>query len=208
MKKNIFTVLLLCLSYYYSFSQVGIGTTTPTAELEIQTSDVGDPLLDIPALEINPQTTNVPTGSTTGQISVIGDKLYMYDGTRNKWLSIETTKLHYGRGGNRNNEVLRYVGDFGNQNSSALMPFDGTIVHITARARGGLANKDFSVEIRNGNAIVGTATTYSLASSEFIDTTTNTNFSAGDYIISRIANTPTTATVQDLIVTIWVKWRQ
>lgn len=208
MKKKIFTVLLLCMCFYYSFSQVGIGTTTPTAELEIQTSDVGNPVLDIPALEINPQTSNVPTGSTTGQISVIGDKLYMYDGTRMKWLSIETTKLQFGRPGNRTNEVLRYVGNFANQNSSSLMPFDGTIVYITARARGGLANKDFSVEIRNGNAIVGTATTYSLASSEFTDTTVNTNFSAGDYIISRILNTPTSANVQDLIVTIWVKWRQ
>ena len=103
---------------------------------------------------------------------------------------------------------MRYVGSFGNQNSSALMPFDGTIVYISARARAGLANKDFSVEIRNANAIIGTANTYSLVSREFIDTTVNNDFSAGDYIISRIENTPNNATVQDLIVTIWVKWRQ
>ncbi|MDG1730700.1 MAG: hypothetical protein P8K68_03635 [Algibacter sp.] len=207
--KNIAYLLMLWLfSINYSFAQVGIGTTNPTAELEIETSDVGNPLLDIPALEINPQVSHVPIGTTTGQISVIGDKLYMYDGTRNKWLSIETTKLHFGRGGARSNEVMRYVGSFGNQNSSALMPFDGTIVYISARARAGLANKDFSVEIRNANAIIGTANTYSLVSREFIDTTVNNDFSAGDYIISRIENTPNNATVQDLIVTIWVKWRQ
>ena len=67
-------------------SQVVVGTTDPTSELEIETTDTG-----IPALEINPQT--APVGSANGQIAVIGDKLYMYDLTRTKWLSIETTAL-------------------------------------------------------------------------------------------------------------------
>ncbi len=200
MKTITYCILLLGI-HYYGFSQVGIGTTTPTAELEIETTNTG-----IPALEINPQT--APTGTVTGQLSLIGDKLYMYDATRVKWLSIETSNLHFGRPGTRNNEVLRYSGNFGNQNAGALMPFDGTIVYITARARGGLANKDFSVEIRNGGAIVGTANTYSLASSEFSDTNINIDFSAGDFIVSRILNTPTTDTVQDLIVTAWIKWRR
>ncbi|MEC3906968.1 hypothetical protein VOI54_08045 [Tamlana sp. 2201CG12-4] len=200
--KKIVCALILLLCMHNGFSQVGIGTTTPSSELEIQTSASG-----IPALELNPQT--APTGTADGQLSVIGDKLYMYDNTRNKWLSIETTKLHFGRPGNRNNEILRYAGNYSSQNSSPLMPFDGTIVHITARARGGLANKDFSVEIRNNNSLVsGTLNTYSLSSSEFIDTAVNIDFSSGDFIIGRIASTPTSDTVQDLILTVWVKWRQ
>ena len=70
------------------FAQVGIGTITPNAELEIKSNST------LPALELNPQT--APVGTATGQIAVIGDKLYMFDVTRAKWLSVEATMLNFG----------------------------------------------------------------------------------------------------------------
>ena len=42
--------LFLCLSTNIMLCQVGVGTTNPTSELEIETTNTG-----IPALEINPQ---------------------------------------------------------------------------------------------------------------------------------------------------------
>jgi len=178
--------------------QVGVGTTNPTSELEIQTSNTG-----IPALEINPQT--APVGTADGQLSVIGDKLYMYDLTRTKWLSIENTTLLYGRGGNRTNEVLRFMGNFGNQNTGALIPMNATIVHISARARGGNASKDFSLEIRDSGGLVS-STSYNLVAREYINTALNIDINAGEYLIARIGNTG--GNVTDLVLTVWLKWRQ
>jgi len=190
--------LFMCLSTNIMLCQVGVGTTNPTSELEIETTNTG-----IPALEINPQT--APVGTANGQLSVIGDKLYMYDLTRAKWLSIENTTLLYGRSGSRTNEVLRFMGDFGNQNTGALIPMDATIVHISARARGGNSSKDFSLEIRNGAGFVS-STTYNLATREYTNTALNINVNAGEYLIARIGSSGWNVT--DLTLTVWLKWRQ
>ncbi|WP_347923380.1 hypothetical protein [Pontimicrobium sp. SW4] len=190
--------LFMCLSTNIMLCQVGVGTTNPTSELEIQTSNTG-----IPALEINPQT--APVGTADGQLSVIGDKLYMYDLTRTKWLSIENTTLLYGRGGSRTNEVLRFMGNFGNQNTGALIPMNATIVHISARARGGNTSKDFSLEIRDSVGLVS-STSYNLASREYMNTALNIDIDAGEYLIARIGSAG--GNVTDLILTVWLKWRQ
>lgn len=190
--------LLLCLSTNIMLCQVGVGTTNPTSELEIETTNTG-----IPALEINPQT--APVGTADGQLSVIGDKLYMYDLTRAKWLSIENTTLLYGRSGPRSNQVLNFMGNFGNQNSGAFIPMNATIVHISARARGGNSTKDFSLEIRNGAGFVS-STTYNLVAREYTNTALNIDINAGEYLIARIGNTG--GNVTDLTLIVWLKWRQ
>jgi len=190
--------LLLCLSTSIALCQVGVGTTNPTSELEIETTNTG-----IPALEINPQT--APVGTADGQLSVIGDKLYMYDLTRAKWLSIENTTLLYGRTGPRSNQVLNFMCNFGNQNSGAFIPMNATIVHISARARGGNATKGFSLEIRNGAGFVS-STTYNLVGREYTNTTLNIDVNAGQYLMARIGNTG--GNVTDLTLIVWLKWRQ
>lgn len=190
------TVILF--STFNVFSQVGIGTTHPTSALEIETVDTG-----IPALEINPQTS--PVGSADGQLSVIGDKLYMYNLTRGKWLSLENTTLLYGRNGSRTNEVLRFMGNFGNQNTGALIPMNATIVHISARARGGNSTKAFSLEIRNASGFVSSVT-YNLASREYTDTSLDIDIDAGQYLMARISNTG--GNVTDLTLIVWLKWRK
>jgi len=79
--------------------------TNPTAELEIETTNTG-----IPELELNAQSS--PIATATGQIVLIGDKLYMYDVTRTKWLSIETAPLQYARNNNvDNNQRLHFGGN-------------------------------------------------------------------------------------------------
>ncbi|WP_142784715.1 hypothetical protein [Changchengzhania lutea] len=197
--KHTARMLLVCFFCSGSLiSQVGVGTTTPTAELEIETTNTG-----IPALELNPQ--SAPVGTVDGQLSVIGDKLYLYDNTRGKWLSVETFNLLYGRTGSRTSEVLRFMGNFANQNSGALIPMNATIVHISARARNGDSTKQFSLEIRNGGSVVS-STTYNLSAREYIDTTLNIDVNSGDYLIARIGSVGTNIT--DLTLTVWLKWRQ
>ncbi len=131
--KDIALMLLSCAVWInFSYAQVGIGTRNPTSQLEIATTNTG-----IPAIEINPQST--PLGTSEGQLAVMGDvtngyKLYMYDDVRGKWLSVETSTLTLGRNSNQDNTNLRATANQGNTRSGYLMPFDGTIVHVTAKS--------------------------------------------------------------------------
>ena len=207
MKKSLCFIMLLYCSYY-SFSQVGIGTTNPTAELEIGTTNTG-----IPALEINPQT--APVGSVTGQLAVIGDKLFMYDATRVKWLSVETTALQYGYESTADDRVIWFGGDIGRNTSTEddtgpKMPFDGTIVYMTIESAGGNASKSFEIEI-NGTAVPNNADptldgAFDLSGGTFTRTTFNIDFSTGDYIMLKA--TSNGSGVLDPAAIIWVKWRE
>ncbi len=209
MKKIAYSLMLLSCVHYYSFSQVGIGTTSPTAELEIETTNTG-----IPALELNPQ--SAPTGSVTGQLAVIGDKLYMYDATRSKWLSVETTALQYGYAFGADNQVLFFGGDIGLDNTTenatgAKMPFDGTIVYIAVESSGGNSSKSFDIEISgtpvpDDNANPSIDGRFSLSSGAYSYTDYNIDFSAGDYIMLKARANG--SAVNDPAAIIWVKWRQ
>ena len=198
--------MLICS--YYSFSQVGIGTTTPTAELEIETTNTG-----IPALELNPQ--SAPIGSVTGQLAVIGDKLFMYDATRVKWLSVEATALQYGYAYGADNQILFFGGDIGldpttENDTGPKMPFDGTIVYITVESSGGNTSKSFDIEI-NGTAVPNNADPtldgrFQLSGGTFTRTTFNIDFNAGDYIMLKAISSG--SAVYDPAAIIWVKWRE
>lgn len=198
MRDIAYMLLLFFICSGSSFSQVGIGTTNPSAELEIETSNTG-----IPALEMNPQT--APVGSANGQLAVIGDKLYMYNVSRSKWLSIESSTLPYARGGNnRTNQVLRFTGVVSNQNSGALMPLNGTIVMATGNISGGDSTKPFTIEVRNGTSIVS-STSVNLSGSAYSNANLNIDFSAGDYIIMRIGSSGSSVNNPNFVL--WTKWR-
>ncbi|MDO5971584.1 hypothetical protein Q4Q35_17405 [Flavivirga aquimarina] len=203
MKKNTFSALLLCINCLIGFSQVGIGTTAPTAELEIETTNTG-----IPALELNAQ--SAPTGTVTGQIALIGDRLYMYDATRSKWLSLETTALQYGKSGGTDDERLEFAGDLTNNGSGPRMPFDGTIVYLTIESSGGVSNKQFDLKI-NGSDVGNSGTAsldgrISLSGGSFNYTDYNIDFDAGDYVTIEARSNG--GDVNNPVAVIWVKWRQ
>lgn len=208
MKKITYSIMLLFYMHYYSFAQVGIGTTAPTSELEIETTNTG-----IPALELNPQ--SAPTGSVTGQLAVIGDKLFMYDATRAKWLSTETTALQYGYEATADDRMLWYGGDLGNNpstenDSGPKMPFDGTIVYLTIESSGGNASKSFDLVI-NGTAVGNNADPtldgrFNISGGAFTRTTFNIDFNAGDYIMLKARSNG--SGVRDPASVIWVKWRE
>ncbi|MBL4662223.1 MAG: hypothetical protein JKY22_01355 [Flavobacteriaceae bacterium] len=201
MRIRIISVVTIFLITYGLSAQVGIGTVSPSAELEISGSNTG-----IPTLELNPQ--SAPTGSTTGQLAVIGDMLFMYDATRGKWLSVESTTLALGRGGNINSGNLRATGNQANSRSGYLMPFNGTIVAITAKSNdgNGAQTKQFSVRVRNGNT-TNTSMNITTSSSEYINTAANVDFSSGDYI-NVTSNNDGNGNVSNASVVIWVKWRR
>ena len=201
MKKRLFTLLAI-VSMYISVAQVGIGTTNPTSELEIATTDTG-----LPALELNPQT--APTGTTTGQLAVIGNKLFMFDATRGKWLSVAETAIQFARDGNVNTQTLRFGGDMVNGGLGPLMPRNGTIVAITATTFSN-STKSFELRVRNYNPGTGATTTtqshtFSLTNFEHVDQSLNIDFNANHFITVRGS---AGGNAQDPAIMIWVKWRE
>ena len=190
-------IIFLLYTFLFSitiYSQVGIGTTSPTAMLDIVSTNTG-----IPAFKITPQSD--PVGSTTGQLAVIDDLLYMYDATRGKWLSVESTSLQFGKNGSGDGVFMRFGGDVRNSGSGALMPYNGTITAITIMAKSGESSKEFELWI-NGSI----DTYFNLSSLKFSQTNTNIDFSSGEYLNLKISSDG--EEIKHIGAIIWVKWRK
>lgn len=210
MKYKIALLLSIFICFFFTdsvFSQVGVGTTSPSAHLEVDVSSD----TTLPALELNTQA--VPTGSAEGQLAVIGDatngyKLYMYDDVRNKWLSVEVSVLPFGRNGNNDNTPMKTAGNVASNRVGYRMPFNGTIIHATVRTNdnSGAQAKQFDIQVRTGNANIS-STPITTAAAEATNTALNVDFSAGNYINVRI-NNDGNGNVNNPVVTLWVKWRQ
>jgi len=199
------TLLLILLSTNLFYAQVGIGTVDPSAQLEILGTDTG-----IPALQLNPQ--SAPLGDTMGQLAVIGELLYMYDATRGKWLSVESTTLQFGYGTSAlfpgDDQVLFFGGDV--ELGGPIMPYNGTIVYMTINSSGGNATKRMDIQINGTDIGNNTDSTMDgrirLSSGSFNYNEYNIDFDAGDYLTIKAANNGDA--VDDPVAIIWIKWRQ
>ena len=190
-----FLTVALCLITYSFFAQVGIGTTIPNAALDIQS-----PSDNLPALELNPQI--APVGSAMGQLSVIGDQLYLYDDVRVKWLSVGAATFNFGRDGNNDNRYLEYAGDI--DDSGPRMPRDGTIVYVTMNSSGGNATKTGTIEITDAGGTT-TNTSIALIGGRRIYEDFNVDFGAGDELRVRLDAAGSGSLNTSVIL--WVKWR-
>lgn len=192
--------LLLVLSVITtinSVGQVGINTTTPSAELEIASSSPG-----LPILELNPQT--APVGTASGQLSVINDQLYLYDDTRSKWLSIGSSTFNFGGEGGQDGDDLEYAGDI--ENNGPTMPQDGTIVYISINSTGGFPTKEITINIYNSlNVLVGSHSV-NLVGGSLVLADFNVDFSSGDHF--RVYVEDANGVVNNVTAVLWTKWRQ
>lgn len=199
--KRILTLCLLLVFTVTLYAQVGIGTTNPTAQLTINAGGSG-----LAPLELTNTSTAPNNNLNAGQIAVIQNELYFYEPAREEWLSVSTMPLEFVRNGNVNSQNLFFGGKVTNQNSQAAMPFNGTIVHISAVSAGGNATKRFEIRVRNGGENVVTSD-FNLIDNAFNDTNANIDFSAGDVITMR-ARDDGNGTVSNPTIILWVKWRK
>ncbi|WP_299766460.1 hypothetical protein [uncultured Dokdonia sp.] len=193
MKKLLLIAILLVCSI--ATAQVGIGTTTPNAALDIQS-----PSDDLPALKLNPQSN--PIGTAAGQISVIGDRLFLYDATRNKWLSIETSIFSFGDEGNINSGNLEYAGDI--RDSGPRITEKASIVYLTMNSTSGNQDKRISINITDASGTV-TEHEFQLVNGSLILENLDIEVESGDFI--QISAVDGGGPIRGLSATIWTKFR-
>ncbi len=181
----------------FRIGNLGIGTVNPTAKLEIDATAE-----NIPALEIVPRAT-APTGTANGQIAVIDNSLYMFDTSRNKWLSMETMPFPFGRDGGTSDRYLDFANIQNNSDTGAKMPYDGTIVAITVESSGGNSTKGFEIR-KNGTAT--SLFSFNLASNAYLNSMTNIDFNAGDYLNVYVVSAGSNVTRPTAIL--FIKWRK
>lgn len=198
MKTQLLTIVLLIT--YTTHSQVGIGTTNPTAELEINTLNSS-----LPPLELNPQT--APLGTAAGQLSVIDDQLYLFDANRNKWLSVGTSTFNFGREGGLDGHDLEYAGDILLSGPSLLE--NGTIVYLTLNSSGGKQDKGITLNIYNYSGVVVSTHNFNMINGRLMLSNLNIDFSKGDYFRVSVDNdTGPNVKTENVSAVIWTKWRK
>ena len=202
MQKNLILSSLLTIGLIGALqAQVGIGTMNPNAQLTIDSGVSGIAPLELTDLSSAPN-----TNLAGGQLAVINDELYFYEPGRAEWLSVTTMPLEFTRNGSVSDNNLYFGGRVTNQNAGAVMPLDGTIVHISAISSGGNTTKRFQLRVRNGGANVS-STDISLVSGAYNDTSADIDFSAGDVIALR-ARDDGNGDVNNPSFIVWIKWRQ
>lgn len=197
------TLFITVLASYAALAQVGINTDTPSAELDIATTDTG-----LPGLRLAPQLN--PTGSTAGQIAVIGStarRPFLYDPVRSKWLGLQLTGWQFNQGTTRSSDgsTVRYGGNQESTTAGPLMPRPGTVVYVTAKAVNGNQTKQFNIIFKNSSDVIVASQSITLTGGEAVLDNLNTDFPAGSYMILE-ADAAGTA-VTDVSLVVWTKWR-
>lgn len=148
--------------------------------------------------ELVPQNSIPSTNLASGQITIIGDELYIYDGGRSKWLSADSTTYVFSMN-SASGQTMSIGGTVGN-GVGFKMPMKATIVKISVSSSGGNATKKF--EIRK----VGSATplkSFSLNSGSYISLNDNITLNAGDIVQVYVSGEGTP--VKNPIVTLFIR---
>jgi hypothetical protein len=150
------------------------------------TATLGPVVIDTVTATTAPlQLTNKAISPTTdlaaGQIAIINNILYVYDGSRSKWLSPSKTLL-FGRNGNSDGTTLRIVGDIVDENSGYQMSRNGTITSISLYSTGATVGK--AIDIRLNTTSIYTFTTDSNGS--YTNINLNLDFVGGDVVSIKV----------------------
>jgi len=149
--------------------------------------------------ELVPQTVVPSTGLASGQMTIIGDELYIYDGTRAKWLSADSTTYIVSMA-SANGQIMS-IGDAVGSDVGFKMPMKATLVKVSVSTSGGNATKAFEIrKVGSGTALKS----FSLVAGNYMSTNDNITLNSGDVVqvyVSGVGNS-----VKNPIVTLFIKW--
>ena len=206
MKKIKIVFILLPI---FTLAQVGISTTSPTATLEIATSDTET----MPPFEIESRSTT-PTGTSDGQMAVIDNILFIYNVVKNKWLSLETIPLTFSNYFQSGSSAYSYgylTTTSNSINVGIKLPYDGTIVAITFQQfyNSNAANKNIEIR-RNFTQVsaIDVIHTFTLTGITYNNNNVNIDFNSGDYLSLYCVNDGVPGSLNAPVATLFIKWRK
>lgn len=178
----------------YGHQELGPGATDTLA---VDNLDVNDILL-------LPLGSTFPTSPSDGQLwydNSSGERiLYIYDGSRSKWLSSSEWVMQWGHD-DADGELLRNSGISSPATGTGVrIPHDCTIVRITARQTDGETAKQVDVLINGTSAL-----NFDISSNVYTSNTVNQDVDAGDYIWLEIEAAGGGS--KDVSVSVWFAWR-
>ena len=131
-------------------------------------------------LELTNKTSAPISSLAAGQIAVINNVLYVYDGIRAKWLSPSKT-VTFGKTGNSDGNVLRLTGEVSDENSGYKMIRNGTITGLTINSTAGVAK---NIDIRLNGSTIYTLTTD--VGGKYLNPNLNLDYVAGDVVSLKV----------------------
>ena len=161
----------------YKNGKVGVGdfsgASTIDAQLHVKSTSV--------PFKIQPNLTT-PAGASGGQMFVDNTNgiLYIFDGTRNKWLSVDRTMVGWGRNSNNTtNEYLRQFNGALSSDNGWRMIRNGTITAVSAQSN---INQNWTLEIRKNDAtaVITSITMTGVQGNH--NNTINVDINEGDFI--------------------------
>lgn len=154
-------------------------------------------------LELTEKSSLPLTGLSSGQLAVKDGILFVYDGTRSKWLSVTRMFLVFGKSGNTKNQYLYfYAGSLPSNNSGLRLSRNATIVSLS----GQFDSVDTGTfEIRKNDNISSITSLTVTSSIGNHDNTPNINLNEGDYIQSYFSSS---SKVPDPMIIIEMAWRE
>ena len=129
------------------------------------------------------------------------------DSGRSKVLSVESHTFQWSDNKVSDNDWLR-IGQASDADSGWVMPYDGTLVGMTAHTENTGGGNTFDIDLYIDAVDSGPiATLTGGANAEDTDTTLDINFAAGDKLRLRADQTAGTGDMGDVTVALLVKWR-
>lgn len=152
------------------------------------------------ALQLSPVEYTPTFGLADGQIVNKAGILYVYDGSRQKWLSMQRQNVVFGA--KRADGMYLNLSDFTSNMSGWPALRDGTILGLTAQSSGGCPNKQFKL-LRHGNQTP--LLSFSLSSYAYVNGALNIDFQGGELI--KILASSELGTALNTIINVEIGWR-
>jgi len=170
--------------------------TVDDGPVKLNASTSTDAPLELTSLAATP-TTNLGAG----QISIIDNILYIYDGNRNKWLS-PSKLVVYAKNNNSDGTTLSLPGGMKDWRSGIKMLHDACILGVSVETSNSINNKEIQVEV-NGNLAFSLNTD---SNGKVLNNSLNYDLNEGDYISVYVTNQG--AALHDAVFTIELAWRK
>lgn len=153
---------------------------------------------------IVPKTSLPTTDLSDGRLDIKDGILYVYDGTRSKWLSVNRQTVVFGRSGITGNQHLSYMGGGVSSDSGYRPANSATIVSMSVKTS---TSDDYSINIRKNDVLTDIASLVVSSTNNAGEITTDVDISVGDYLQCYLEYTGVGSGVEDPVVIIELAWR-